>query len=103
MSLVCLRIYVSEAARHRGQLAWEWLLDEARRMHIGGGSAFRAVAGFGRHGRHDEGFFELAGELPIVVEFLVEPAAADALLARVGEARLGLFYVRLPAETGFTD
>ena len=102
MNAVCLQVFVSEASRHHGKLTYEWLLDAAQGLGIAGGSAFRAVAGFGRHGRHDVGFFELAGELPVVVEFFVDAAMADQLLKRIAEADLKLFYARLPAETGVT-
>lgn len=102
MNAVCLRVFVSEASRRHGKLTYEWLLDTAQGLGIAGGSAFRAVAGFGRHGRHDAGFFELAGELPVVVEFFVDAAMADRLLKRIAEADLKLFYARLPAETGVT-
>ena len=102
MNAVCLQVFVSEASRHHGKLTYEWLLDTAQGLGIAGGSAFRALAGFGRHGRHDAGFFELAGELPVVVEFFVDAAMADQLLKRIAEADLKLFYARLPAETGVT-
>ena len=103
MNAICLRVFLSEASRHHGKLTYEWLLDEAHKLGVSGGSAFRALAGFGRHGRHDIGFFELAGELPVVVEFLVESAMADQLLEAVSEAGLKLVYAKLPAEIGITD
>jgi len=102
MNAVCLQVFVSEASRHHGKLTYEWLLDAAQELGIAGGSAFRAVAGFGRHGRHDVGFFELAGELPMVVEFFVEAAMADLLLKIIAEAGLSLPYAKLPAEIGVT-
>ncbi len=102
MNVVCLQVFVSEASRHHGKLTYEWLLDAAQDLGIAGGSAFRALAGFGRHGRHDVGFFELAGELPVVVEFFVEDAMADRLLAIIAEAGMKLVYAKLPAEIGFT-
>ena len=103
MNTVCLRVFLSEASRHHGKLTYEWLLDEAQKLGIGGGSAFRALAGFGRHGRHDIGFFELAGELPVVVEFFAEASMADQLLKTIAEAGLKLVYAKLPAEIGITD
>ena len=102
MNTVCLQVFVSEASRHGGKPTYEWLLDTAKILGIGGGSAFRALAGFGRHGRRDAGFFELAGELPVVVEFFVETALADRLLEAVAAAELKLVYARLPAEIGVT-
>jgi PII-like signaling protein len=102
MNAVCLQVFVSEAARHHGKLTYEWLLDAAQALGIQGGSAFVALAGFGRHGRHDAGFFELAGDLPVVVEFFVEAAMADQLLNVIREAGLNLPYARMPAEIGTT-
>lgn len=102
MNAVCLQVFVSEASRHHGKLTYEWLLDAAQGMGVAGGSAFRALAGFGRHGRHDTGFFELAGELPVVVEFFVEAAMADRLLQAIAEAGLKLVYAKFPAEIGIT-
>ena len=102
MNAVCLQVFVSEASRHHGKLTYEWLLDAAQRLGVGGGSAFRALAGFGRHGRHDAGFFELAGELPVVVEFFVDAVLADQVLKVIADAGLALVYARLPAEIGVT-
>ena len=103
MNTACLRVFVSEASHHHGKPTYEWLLDAAQEMGVSGGSAFRALAGFGRHGRHDIGFFELAGELPVVVEFFVEAAMADRLLKAISEAGLKLVYAKFPAEVGITD
>lgn len=102
MNTVCLQVFVSESSRHHGKLTYLWLLDAAQALGITGGSAFRAVAGFGRHGRHDAGFFELAGELPVVVECFAEPALADQLLKAIADAGLQLVYARFPAEIGVT-
>lgn len=102
MNVVCLQVFVSEASRHQGKLTYEWLLDTAKGLGIKGGSAFGTLAGFGRHGRHDAGFFELAGELPVVVEFFIEAAIADQLLKVIAEAELQLVYARMPAEIGIT-
>ncbi len=57
-----LRFYMHENQRHRGAPLHEWLLAEAKQRGIAGGSAFRAIAGFGRHGvMSEQHFFELAG------------------------------------------
>ena len=98
-----LKLYVSQTAKHDGKMLSEWLLEEARSLGIPGGSAFRAVAGYGRHGRlHEEHFFELAGDLPMMVEFFAEEAAIAMLLARLQEQKISLFYVRFKAEAGIT-
>lgn len=103
MNTVCLQVFVSEDNRHHGKLTYEWLLDVAQAMGVSGGSAFRALAGYGRHRRHDAGFFELAGELPVVVEFFVEAEMADRLLKTIAEAGLKLVYAKFAAETGVTE
>src|SRR3989338_982364 len=76
-----LSFYVSEKQHHAGMPLYEWLLEEAKVLGIPGGSAFRAIAGYGRHGKlHEETFFELAGELAVKVEFIVEESLAEKLL-----------------------
>ena len=98
-----LKLDVPQTAKHDGKMLSEWLLEEARSLGIPGGSAFRAVAGYGRHGRlHEEHFFELAGDLPMTVEFFAEETAIAMLLARLQEQKISLFYVRFKAEAGIT-
>lgn len=96
-----LDFYVSEKQQHAGKLLYEWLLEEAKALGITGGSAFRAIAGFGRHGRlHEESFFELAGELPVKVEFIVDDEHADKLLAVLRDRNMQIFYLRSKVEAG---
>jgi uncharacterized protein len=97
-----LKFYVHENRRHHGKLLYEWLLGLAQELGIHGGSAFRAIAGFGRHGLVvEQHFFELADNLPVEVAFMLSDAEAERFLARLrGEKQLSLFYIRLPAEYG---
>jgi len=98
-----LRFYVHENERLHGQLAWEWLLQRANALGIRGGSAFRAVAGFGRdHRLHEERFFELAGTVTVEVEFIVTDDEARQLLEVVAGEGLRVFYARTPAHFGTT-
>lgn len=97
----CLRFYVQENLRHHGVLLYEWLLEHAKEMGIHGGSALRAVAGFGRHGvLHEDHFFELGGDLPVVVEFFLAESEAERLLESLKKEGMALFYARSPAEFG---
>lgn len=90
-----LRFYMHENQKHHGMLLYEWLLEQARREGIHGGSAFRAIAGFGRHGvLAEQHFFELAGQLTIMVEFVVPEEEADALLGIAHAGGAALFYTR---------
>ncbi|MBI5658555.1 MAG: DUF190 domain-containing protein [Nitrosomonadales bacterium] len=101
MQSVYLKFYVAEKQRHGSALLYEWLLEEAKRIGAPGGSAFRAIAGFGRHGRlHEESFFELAGELPVQVEFILEAVLADKLLEEMRARKINLFYARYAVESG---
>jgi PII-like signaling protein len=96
-----LRFYVHEGHRHRGRLLWEWLLEEASKAGIRGGSAFRAMAGFGRHHvLHESHFFELAGALTVEVEFIVSDEEAKQLLERLQAEKIRLFYACIPALFG---
>jgi uncharacterized protein len=93
-----LRFYVHEGQRHQRRLVWEWLLEQANALGIRGGSAFRAMAGFGRHHvLHESTFFELAGTLTVEVEFIVTETEAQQLLQRVQGAGIRVFYARIPA------
>jgi len=88
-----LCFYAHLRARHDGMLLSEWLLETAKRHGLGGGSVFRATAGFGRHGvLHEEAFFELADNLPVKVEFLLRPEQAEAFLELVREAGVHVVY-----------
>ena len=96
-----LRFYVHENQRCHGQPFWEWLLTQANRIGIRGGSAFRAMAGFGRHHQlHEDHFFELAGTLTIEVEFIVSEGEAKQLLDLVKAEKLRVFYAQTAAEFG---
>src|SRR5271169_5730688 len=96
-----LRFYVHEGQRHQHALLWEWLLQEANKMGIRGGSAFRAMAGFGRHHvLHENHFFELAGSLTVEVEFIVTDDEAQSLLRLLEQEGVRAFYARIPAQFG---
>ena len=104
MNGTLLRFYVHENRKHRHILLYEWLLEQARSLGIHGGSAFRAIAGFGRHGiLHEEHFFELAGDLPVEVDFAVSDEDAERLLDHLKTERVQVFYVRMPIEYGVLD
>ena len=96
-----LKFYVQEKRKLHGILAYEWILEKAKKVGIHGGSAFRAIAGFGRHGvLHAEHFFELAGDVAVEVELAVTDDEAERMMARVREEGIALFFVRTPVEFG---
>ena len=98
---VYLRFFVHENRRHGGILLYDWLLAEAKQLGLPGGTAFRSIAGYGRHGvTHEAHFLELAGQETVRVDFVVTREAANKMLARVREENLQMFYALLPAEFG---
>lgn len=96
-----LRFYTHANDKFHGMLISEWLLEQARKHKLGGGSVFRAMAGFGRHGvLHEQAFFELADNLPVKVEFLLNESEAETMLQLVRDAGLELVYARVPTRIG---
>jgi len=98
MEGIFLRFYVEEGQQHKHVLLWEWLLAKANALGIRGGSAFRAMGGFGRHhALHESNFFELAGSTGVEVEFIVTDEEAKQLLALLHQEKIRIFYARIPA------
>lgn len=99
-----LHFYVHENRKQHGILLYEWLLEAAKKAGIHGGSAFRAIAGFGRHGvLHEQHFFELAGDLTVQVEFLLSDEEADAFLNMLRRDGVRVVYARTRTEFGMTE
>jgi len=99
MNAVALRFYVHRPRKHGKQLLFEWLLERAKGLGIHGGSAFLAVAGYGRHGViHEQRFFEIPEVLPVVVEFIVAPEEADKLIDLVRAEGIHTVCTRTPTE-----
>lgn len=95
------RFYLHENDRHHGRLLWEWLLDQANRLGIRGGSAFKAMAGFGRHHvLHEDHFFELAGTQTVEVEFIVSDDEIRQMLDLLRREKIRAFYALIPARFG---
>jgi PII-like signaling protein len=96
-----LRFYVHENRKHRHVLLYEWLLEEAKKLGIHGGTAFRAVAGFGHHGTlHFQHFFELAGELTMQLDFLVSEEEAQRLFDVIKREKIRVLYMKVPVQFG---
>jgi len=101
MQATFLRFYVHESRRHGSKLLYEWLLEQARDLGIPGGSAFRAIAGYGRHGIvHEQRFFELSADLPVEIEFVVTDAQAASLIDLMRGENIRVVYSRVPVEFG---
>lgn len=103
MQGVYIKFYLTESQRHGSKLLYEWILEKAKQLGLPGGSVFRAVAGFGRHGHlHSDTFFELSGELPMQVEFVVSSVHAEKLIVAMNDEKINLPYVSYSVEYGVT-
>ena len=99
---IYLKFYVSEYREHKGILVFEWLLERARKFGLEGGTAMRALAGFGRRGMlHEETFLELSSDLPVEVSFVLSEEEAALFLDLLQLENIDLFYVKFPVEYGF--
>lgn len=97
-----LSFFTQQDRMHVGRPVGEWLLEEARRLGIGGGTLFTAAEGFGQHRRlHAAHFFELADQ-PVEVTLAVSAEDARRLLQRLREEDINLFCVRTPIEFGMS-
>ena len=80
------------------------MLEKPKKVGVHGGSVFKAIAGYGRHGvMHEQHFFELAGEMSVLVEFIVGDDEAAQLLDIVREDGAPLFCAKFPAEFAIVE
>ncbi len=98
---VFLRFYMHEGHRHHHKLLHEWLLEEAKKIGIHGGTVFRAIAGFGHHGQlHFQHFYELAGDLTMQIDFLVTEDEAQRLCGIIEREGVRVLYMKVPVVFG---
>lgn len=80
------------------------MLEKAKKIGTPGRSVFNAIAGQGRHGvLHEQHFFELTGQMTMVMEFTVDAVAAAELLDIVDEDGAPLCRVKFPAKFGLLN
>ena len=98
---VSLRFYLCDERSKPGALMYERLLERAKNIGIPAASAFRAVAGYGRHGQTRETHFnELPGDQPILVEFLLSEEDANHLMDSLATEPVAITYARSFVEFG---
>jgi PII-like signaling protein len=82
-----VRVYLSEGDKIGHQPAYVALLELLRKENAQGGTATRAVAGFGHTGAiHVAHLVDVAQDLPIVVEWIDTPEQVERLLPRIAQA-----------------
>lgn len=94
--------FTQQDRKHGHQPLGEWLLQEARKLGIGGGTLTAASEGFGHDRKlHSAHFFELADQ-PIEVTVAVSAEEAKRLFERLRDEGVKVFYVNTPIEFGVT-
>lgn len=97
-----LSFFTQQDRRHRGLPLGEWILQEARRLGVPGGTLITASEGFGHDRKlRSVHFLELTDQ-PVEVTLAVNAADADRLLARLREEQINVFCVKTPIEFGMS-
>ena len=95
-----LTLYANLGQRKGSRTVVEWILETAKETGVRGATVMEGSEGVDMLGRvHAARFFELADE-PAVVVVVAENDAIDALIAKLGEGGVKLFYTRSPVEFG---
>ena len=94
-----LTVYAANQSHRKDHMTVvEWILDETRRTGIQGATVIDVTQGIDSHGRyHAARFFELVDQ-PVAVTVAAEDDKIDALLGRLREGGVRLFYTRCPIE-----
>lgn len=97
-----LTFFTTQDRRHGGLPLAEWLLQEARKLGIGGATLLAASEGFGHDRKlHSAHFIELADQ-PVEVTMALGEADAERFFQRLRDERVRVFYVKAPIEFGVT-
>jgi PII-like signaling protein len=97
-----LTFFTQQDRRHHGLPVAQWLLEEARKLGIGGATLIPAAEGFGHERKiRSAHFFELTDQ-PVEITMAVSEADAAKLFARLREEGLNVFFVKAPIEFGMT-
>lgn len=87
---------------HQHQSLADWLIREVRRLGLRGATLIPGAEGLGHEGKvHSVHFFELADQ-PQIVTVVASAEEVDRLLSAICAEGIKVFYVKTPAEFGFT-
>jgi uncharacterized protein len=98
--VLMVRIYLSEADHGRRKTLMREIFSLLHDRHaVQGVTVFRGVAGFGPDGEvHADNMLRLTVDLPLVIEFFDEPAAAEAAIHLLDDLVPGGHIVSWPAK-----
>ena len=95
--------FTQQSRTHDDVPVAQWLIEEARKLGVGGATLFTGKEGFGHDGRfHSDNYFDLE-DPPLQVGMALSAEECDALMARIRESRLRIFYTKAAVEYGFTS
>ena len=98
-----LTFFTAQDRKHGTQPLAEWLMQEARKLGIGGATLTAASEGFGRDGKlHSAHFVELADQ-PVEITLAVSAANAERIFLLLEQEQIKIFYVKTPIEFGMTN
>ena len=98
-----LTFFTAQDRKHGTQPLTEWLMQEARKLGIGGATLTAASEGFGRDGKlHSAHFVELADQ-PVEITLAVSAADAERIFGLLAAEQIRVFYVKMPIEFGMTN
>jgi PII-like signaling protein len=76
-----MRIFISEADRHKGEPLYQVLLELLRTQGFAGATVLRGVAGFGANAvMHTDKLLRLSTELPLVIEVVDDEAKIQQIV-----------------------
>lgn len=97
-----LTFLTQQDRKHGGLSLGEWLVQEARRLGVGGATLFAASEGFGHsHRLHSAHFIDLADQ-PTEVTMALSEADSERMFQRLREENIKVFYIKAPIEFGMT-
>ena len=97
-----LTFFTQQDRKHGCLSLGEWLVQEARKLGVGGATLIAASEGFGHgHKLHSAHFFDLADQ-PIEITMALSESDVQRLFQRLHDEKINVFYVKMPIEFGMT-
>jgi len=97
-----LTFYTQQGRKHGVLGIAEWIMKTAKELGIKGATLSNAATGFGRDGKYYSAHFFELGEQPVEILMVATSDKVDALLAKMEESGLQVFFVKVPVEFGTT-
>jgi len=94
--------FTQQSRSHDGMTVAHWIIDEAKKLGVGGATLFSGSEGFGHDGRfHSNNLFDLEDK-PRQVGMALTCEEYDKLMARIEENGIRVFFTKSEVEFGFT-